>query len=387
MKESNELKCRNLEKELINIYKELHQYPELSHEEVETTKKIKKLLGSAEIEVINLPLNTGLVAQITGKKDFPVIAIRCDIDALPINEETEIEYKSERPDKMHACGHDFHTTAVLGAALLLKEKQKELNGTVKIIFQPAEEISQGANLIINTKVLADVNAIFGIHASPNLSVGEVGIKEGAVTSAVDRFEIEVCGKGTHAAQPHLGIDPIVVSAHIITALQTIISRNVDPFDTALLSITNLHSGNTWNVIPTTAYMEGTVRTLNPKTREFIPKRMKAIAEQIAGAFDATVTFTWFPTAPATNNTTEWVEFSKDIAIKNGLKVKPYAATLIGEDFAFYQELMSGTFIFVGTDQSYPLHHPKFMINTDAILVSSRYLAELAENAMNVVLNQ
>lgn len=370
----------HFEEYLISIYKEFHKNPELSKEEYSTTERIRRYLQEADIEVLDLPLETGLVAQIKGKKDYPVIALRADIDALPIEEETDLDYKSLQNGKMHACGHDYHTTTVLGAALLLKQKQAELNGTVKIIFQPAEEASYGAQCVLETNALSDVKAIFGIHATPSLSVGEVGMIEGPATAAVDRFEIEVEGKGTHAANPHLGIDPIIIASHIINGLQTIVSRNLNPFDTALLSVTHLVSGNTWNVIPTKAYMEGTVRTLNKDTREFIPLRMKQLAEQIAASFGGMAEFRWFPGAPATNNREEWIEFSKKVATDNGLKIKPYAAALIGEDFSYYQEVMGGAFIFTGTDCPYPLHHPKFMVNTDAIYVNARYLADLVEQA-------
>ena len=267
------MNSNHLNQTLVSIYKELHQNPELSFEEYDTTKRLKELLAGADVEILDVPIKTGLVARITGKSDSPVVALRCDIDALPIEEETAAAYQSKNRGKMHACGHDFNMASILGATLLLKEKQKELNGTVKILFQPGEESSNGAEKVLKTNILSDVKAIFGIHATPDLKVGEVGIAEGAPTAAVDRFEIEVTGVGAHAAHPDQGVDPIVISAQIITAFQSIISRNLDPFDTAVISITSLHSGNTWNVIPTHANMVGTVRTLNAKTREFIPNRM------------------------------------------------------------------------------------------------------------------
>jgi amidohydrolase len=264
----------------------------------------------------------------------------------------------------------------------LKEKQQDLNGTVKILFQPAEESSNGAVHIINTDILSDVKAIFGVHSAPDLAVGEVGIIVGPVTASVDRFEIEVTGVGAHAAHPDLGIDPIVISAHIITALQTIVSRNLDPFDTALISVTNLHSGSTWNVIPPTAYMEGTVRTLNAKTREFIPSRMRCIAEQVAAAFGAKAKLNWHPSTPATNNSKVWAEFAKQIAIEKSLQIAPYSVSLIGEDFAAYQEKIEGVFLFVGTGKNFPLHHPKFYVDTNAIIGSVEYFVHLAEQSMN-----
>lgn len=358
-----------------------HKNPELSNEEVETTHHIRKLLEKRNIEILDLPLKTGLVGIIRGKKEKPVVTLRCDIDALPIQEETELAYKSIVPHKMHACGHDFHMTSLLGAAYLLKEREKELEGTVKLLFQPAEETTHGAEPVIATGVLDDADVIFGLHAFPNIKAGSVGVIAGSVTAAVDRFLIDVEGVGCHAAHPHEGIDPIVVCCQLVHALQTIISRNIDPFDPALISVTSIQGGNTWNVIPSSARLEGTVRTLNRDTRALIHQRMKEISENVGKAFNASVTFQWFPGPPATDNDKVWVDFVKHVAGEEGLELVTVRPTLIGEDFAFYQEKIKGVFISAGIGDSYPLHHPRFTVDKSALIVGSKLLNAIARKAL------
>jgi len=374
----------NLEEKLIEVRHNFHKHPELSSEEFETTKTLRKLLNYAQIRILDLPLVTGLVAEITGSKEGPIIAIRGDIDALPIIEETDLEYKSEVFGRMHACGHDFHTTVILGAAYLLKQQEATLQGTVRFIFQPAEEIGKGAEKILTSGALSGVDAIFGLHSSPDLEVGSFGTNVGPLTAAVDRFEIEIEGVGTHASSPEKGIDPVIVAAHIITALQTIVSRNVSAFDQALISVTHVQSGNTWNVIPTTAFLEGTVRTVNAQIREFIPKQMRQIVKGMAESFGATAEFKWFSGPPATNNRKEWVSVALEVAKEQGYVIKKLPQALIGEDFAFYQEHISGAFINIGTGGSHSLHHPKFTVDDAAILPGAKYFAKLAMRALVIL---
>ncbi|MCB2294394.1 amidohydrolase [Clostridium algoriphilum] len=374
----------NLEEKLIEVRHNFHKNPELSNEEFETTKTLRKLLNEAHIRILDLPLATGLVAEITGNKEGPIIAIRGDIDALPIIEDSNLDYKSQVLGKMHACGHDFHTTVILGAAYILKQQEATLSGTVRFIFQPAEETGKGAENVLATGALTDVSAIFGLHSAPDLEVGSFGTKVGPLTAAVDRFEIEIVGVGTHASSPEKGIDPIIVAAHIITALQTIVSRNVSAFDQALISVAHLQSGNTWNVIPTTAYLEGTVRTVNAKMREFVPKRMRQIVKGMADSFGATAELKWYCGPPATNNTPKWTSVALDVAKEQGYVIKELPDTLIGEDFAFYQEQISGAFVNIGTGVSYSLHHPKFKVDDAAILPGAKYFSQLAKRALNIL---
>lgn len=371
----------DLENNLRTVFCKLHENPELSNEEFETTKTLKALLKKVGINVLDLPLKTGLVAEIKGKEDGPVVAIRCDIDALPIDEETSLDYKSKSSGKMHACGHDFHSTSILGAAYLLKERESTLKGTVKILFQPAEESGHGAEQVIKTGALEDVQAIFGLHSNSDLPVRSIGTRVGALTAAVDRFEINVLGIGVHAAEPDRGIDPIVVGANIVTSLQTIISRNINAFDQGLISITHIEGGKTWNVIPKSTYIEGTVRTLKLETRKFIERRIKEIVHGIGQAFGAEIEMVWHPGPPPTNNTEEWTKFSMDVGNELGFQVEELPTGLGGEDFAYYQQTIPGTFIYIGTGRSYPLHHPKFQIDTKALMGTSSYFAALAERAL------
>lgn len=377
----------NLNDELVRVYRELHENPELPNEEFKTTNLIKKLLQDVDIEILDLPLETGLVAQVKGNPKGPIVAIRCDIDALPIQEETCLPYKSKIDGMMHACGHDFHMASILGAAYLVKRHQASLIGTVKFIFQPGEESADGAKRIIATGVLDDVDAIFGIHNVSDSEVGTMGIKTGAMTAAVDRFEIKVTGVGSHAAKPERGIDPIIIASNIVTSLQTIVSRNVGPTEKALLSVTHIEGGNTWNVIPESVYLEGTVRTLDENIRNLICKRMNEVITGIAQSFGGNAELIWHPSSPATNNTEEWVDFSTKLGKRIGYNVKQTSMGLEGEDFAYYQEKIPGAFITVGTGKSYAHHHPQYQVDEKAILNSSKYFAQLAEGALKEILEK
>lgn len=374
----------NLKSELIKTFENFHEHPELSNEEFETTKTLKKLLGEVNIKILDTRLKTGLVAEITGNSKGPVIAIRSDIDALPIEEETDLSYRSKEKGKMHACGHDFHMTSILGAAYLLKLHEDSLKGTVKIIFQPAEETSHGAEQVIKSDVLSDVQAIFGLHDSPELDAGTLGTNVGALNAAVDRFEIKIKGIGTHAAHPENGIDPIVIASNIVTALQTVISRNLSPFAPSILSVTHFEGGNTWNVIPERVYLEGTVRTLTEETRKYIPDKIKKIVEGISEGYGASAEFNWYPGPPATNNSKKWTDVAIKTAEEIGYKVEKISPKLGGEDFAFYQERIPGSFVNIGIGKGYSLHNPKFKVDKSAILRSSQYFEKLAERALDIL---
>ena len=264
---------------------ERHQYPELSNEEFETTAKIREVLEKHHIDILPFPLQTGLVAEIKGLKAGKTVMLRADIDALPIEEESGVEFSSKKVGIMHACGHDFHMSAALGAAILLKQHQNELEGTVRVLFQAAEETGLGALNVLKSGALQNVDAIFGLHNDPTLPVGTVGTKSHALTAGVDRFEIRILAKGAHAARPEDGKDPIVVLAQIISVVQTIISRNITANENAVISITHIESGNTWNVIPDNAYLEGTVRSFNANVRTQIEQRLRMLLQGIATAFD------------------------------------------------------------------------------------------------------
>ena len=356
-----------------------HRHPELSYEEVETTKRLREDLAEAGIEVLDLPLKTGLVAKV-GTGEAPFIALRCDIDGLPIQEESGLAYASEHAGRMHACGHDFHISAVLGSAYLLKAKERELRGTVYLIFQPAEEAPGGARKVMETGVLKDVQAIFGLHTSPLYDVGTLGIRSGAVTASVDKFTVTFHGKGTHAAHPERGIDPIVMAASFVTAAQSIASRNIDPAHPGLVSITHIESGNTWNVIPESSWLEGTVRCLTAEDRKLIKKRIYELAEGQAASFGGHAELTWYAGPPATDNTPDWTDFAIEVAKEAGLDVVPAPVNLAGEDFAYYQEEIPGVFVLVGTGKSPANHNPKFHVDPAALGPAAIYMARLAVEA-------
>lgn len=356
-----------------------HRHPELSYEEVETTKRLREDLAAAGIEVLDLPLKTGLVAKV-GTGEAPFIALRCDIDGLPIQEESGLNYASEHAGRMHACGHDFHISTVLGSAYLLKAQEKDLHGTVYLIFQPAEEAPGGARKVMETGVLKDVQAIFGLHTSPIYDVGTLGIRAGAVTASVDKFTVTFCGKGTHAAHPERGIDPIVMAASFVTAAQSIVSRNIDPAHPSLVSITHIESGNTWNVIPESAWLEGTVRCLTAEDRKRIKQRIYELAEGQAASFGGHAELTWYAGPPATNNTPSWTDFAIEAAKEAGLDVVPAPVNLAGEDFAYYQEEIPGVFVLVGTGKSPANHNPKFHVDPAALGPAAKYMARLAVEA-------
>lgn len=370
-----------LEQKLTDFFEELHSHPELSYEEYETTERIKRELHAAGIEILQTPLKTGVVAIIRGAQPGKTYGLRCDIDALPIMEETELPYKSEIPGKMHACGHDFHTAAVLGTALLLQERKEKLHGNVKILFQPAEESSHGAETVLQTGILSDVEAIFGLHTAAYLPVGTLGIRAGSVMAAVDRFELNITGTGCHGGHPDEGVDTILVAASVIQALQSIVGRNLNPFHTGVVSVTRIHGGNTWNVIPDKVELEGTVRSMDKEDRVFIERRMRGIAENIAAAYGAKAELLWYPGPPATVNEETWSAFAEDVAKECGYEVVPQRNSTGGEDFAFYLEKIPGCFINVGTGVGYPNHHPQFYADEAALAPAAEYFARLLEEAL------
>lgn len=370
-----------LEQKLTGFFEELHMHPELSYEEYETTERIKRELAAAGIEILQIPLKTGVTAIVRGAKPGKTYGLRCDIDALPIAEETDLPYKSKTPGKMHACGHDFHAAAVFGAALLLQERKEELQGNVKILFQPAEESSHGAETVLETGVLSDVTAIFGLHTAAYLPVGTLGIRAGSVMAAVDRFELNITGTGCHGGHPDEGVDTILVAASVIQAFQSIVGRNLNPFHTGVVSVTRINGGNTWNVIPDKVELEGTVRSMEKDDRIFIERRMREIAEHTAAAYGANAELLWYPGPPATVNEKAWSAFAQKVAEESGFEVVPQRNSTGGEDFAFYLEKIPGCFINVGTGVGYPNHHPKFYADEAALTPAAEYLEKLLVEAL------
>ena len=373
---------KELEKTLLELFLQLHAHPELAFEEHASTAAIREILVREGVEILDSGLETGLVARITGALPGPVIGLRGDIDALPIQEETNLPYASEVPGRMHACGHDAHAAIMLGAAILLHRHRDRLRGSVKLVFQPAEENSYGALRVLGTGMLDDAALFLAVHTYPAFPAGVLGIKEGPVMAAVDRFEIHIRGRGSHTAHPHKGVDPVVVQAAIVLGAQSIVSRALDPFAPAVVSITHARSGNTWNVIPETAYLEGTVRTLDPAARATVRARLDALVQQTALAYGAEAELAWHPGPPAVLNDPGLCSEARAVARELGFRVDRQEDTLGGEDFSYFLQDRPGIFLRVGSGGDYPSHHPRFTVDPAAIYPAAEYFAQLAERLLN-----
>ena len=372
-----------MQKKLEEIFEWFHRNPELSYEEYRTTERIRQLLTDAGIEILPLPLETGLAAVIRGEKEAPVQALRSDIDALPIMEETGLPYSSETPGRMHACGHDFHITAGIGTAFLLQERRRELAGTVKLLFQPGEESSLGALKILETDVCDDVQLFWGLHADPTNEAGVIGLREGAVAAAVDRFVITIKGVGCHGAHPDDGVDPIPAACAIVQTLQTIVTRNANAFHPSLISVTRSEAGNTWNVIPETAELEGTVRTMDRADRELFEKKVELIARKTAESYGAQAQVQWIPGPPAVINDEEMAEYAAQTARRLGFSVVPEEQSLGGDDFSFYEEKAPCCYIKIGTGKGQLIHQPGFAVEKSVLAPTAEYLAEVLMNQIKI----
>lgn len=365
--------------QLVTWRRELHQNPELSNHEFATTERITAWLKQADIRILPLKLQTGVIAEI-GQGE-PLIALRADIDALPIEEATLQPFASKNSGVMHACGHDLHTSVMLGVAYRLKAIEKSLKGRVRILFQPAEETFNGAQQLIDAGALAGVKAIFGMHNAPDLPLGTLKTRGGAFYANVDRFSIQINGKGAHAARPHEGIDSVVIGSQIVTTLQTLASRIYSSQESVVVSVTRFTAGNTWNVLPQTVELEGTVRTHNDQIRKEIPSRIRSLIEGIAGAFGARATLNWQPGPPALINTPEWAEFALSVAQESGYNADVATPQMGGEDFAFYLHHVPGAFVSIGSASKFGLHHPSFDPSEEIIEPAVNYFTELAQRAL------
>ena len=356
-------------KKLIDDRHFLHMNPELSGEEFATTEFIKEKLKEHNIKIIETNLKNGVVAEI-GQGDR-VVALRADIDALPIEEESGVVYHSKVKGKMHACGHDFHTISLIGAAILLKENEDELKGRVRLIFQPEEEINSGAVKMIEENVLEGVSCIIGFHNKPDIPVGFIGIKEGPLMAGVEQFEVEIRGVGTHAAAPHNGNDPIVTASQIITGLQSIVSRHISPLETAVVSVTKIEAGKTWNIIPDRVKLEGTIRTFSEKVREETKKLFEQIIKNYSAAVNQEAEIKWISDGSPVDNNEKMAEILKKEISKFAKVIAP-EIMMGGDDFARYQEKVPGLYAFIGTGCPYEWHHPSFLIDDKALSYAINY---------------
>ena len=354
----------------------LHQHPEISENEFETTAFIKKHLKDLGIEPLDYPLKTGVIAEIGSGQ--PIIALRADIDALPIIEKTGLAYASKN-GAMHACGHDFHQTSLLGAAQILKEREAEIKGTIRLIFQPAEENFQGAYQVIEAGGIEGVSAIIGYHNNPHLKPGQIGLRSGAIMAGVEQFEVTVAGISAHAARPDLGVDTVLAITTMIHNLQQIVARTVSPFDSAVLSVTHIDVGTTWNVLPAKGSFEGTIRTFDPKIRLAVINKFTKIVETTAEQFGAQVSIQWgnSPKVTYNNATLTPLIFENSKTFAQVIETLPSTG---GEDFAAYQEKIPGVFAFVGSngaDNAPDWHHDDFIVKDEALPTAVNYFVENA----------
>lgn len=378
---------------LVKMRRYFHQHPELSWKEIETTNAIAKELESMGIPYKKLE-KTGLIATIKGKSDKPVIGLRADIDALPITEVKDLDYKSQNEGVMHACGHDSHITMLLGAAKMLCEIRDQLNCTIKLIFQPAEEIIEGAKSIVDNEEIRSCDNMMAIHIFPYLPVGTISVEAGPRFSSADTIKIKIKGKGGHGSTPSDAIDPIVTASAVISNLQTIASREIKATETCVVSICTFHCGTLSNIIFEEADLSGTVRTFSPEVRERLPEIIERIISNTCKTFRADYEFEYiYGTAPTIND--EASSKRAEIAVKKILGDKglvKHDRITMGEDFSWFLNNAPGYLALVGCrneaeDKAYPLHHEKFDIDENAMVNGSalfvQYVLETMDNIFHM----
>jgi amidohydrolase len=369
--------------------RDIHEHPELLYDVHRTAGFVADRLKEFGCDEIVTGLGqTGVVGVIKGKQpangDIKVIGLRADMDALPVEEATGLPYASKTPGKMHACGHDGHTAMLLGAARYLAET-RNFAGDAVVIFQPAEEGGAGAQAMIKDGLMErfKIDQVYGMHNGPGLPVGSFAIRPGPLMAATDSIDVTIEGLGGHAAKPHKCIDSLLVGAQLVTALQQIVGRNVDPLESAVISICEFHAGNARNVIAQTATLRGTVRTLTPKVRELVEKRVREVVQGTALVTGAKIDLTYTRGYPVTVNhaaeTERAIQIAKDVAGENNVHEMP--PMMGAEDFSYMLEARPGAFIFIGNGDSAGLHHPAYNFNDEAIVYGTSYFIKIVENAL------
>lgn len=378
----------DLADEIASWRRDFHENPEIMYETVRTAAKVADLLRSFGLdEVVTGIGQTGVVGVIRGKNGGSgrVIGLRADMDALPIEEMTGLPYASKTPGKMHACGHDGHTSMLLGAAKYLAET-RNFNGTAVVIFQPAEEGGAGAKAMIDDGLMTRwaIDEVYSLHNLPGLPVGEFAIRKGPIMAATDEFRITITGRGGHAAKPHETVDPIIVGTQIVSALQTIASRAVNPLDSVVVSVTIFEAGTAFNVIPETATLRGTIRSLTDSTRDLAEKRLNDIVNALCTAYGATAEIEFRRGYPVTSNHDDQTDFAVSVAeeIAGPERVQKETEPMMGgEDFSYMLLERPGAYIFAGNGDSASLHHPRYNFNDGLIPAGSSYFVRLVEKAL------
>lgn len=365
----------------------LHEHPETAFEEHWTSEFVAEKLESFGVQVDRGLAGTGVVGILKGARAGDrAIGLRADIDALDIHEQTNKPYASKTPGKMHACGHDGHTTMLLGAAKYLAET-KEFSGTAYFIFQPAEENEGGARVMIEDGLFKKfpMEGVYGMHNWPGMPVGEIGMREGPIMAAFDSLDITISGHGAHGAMPHQGIDPILIACQVVSGIQTIASRNVDPLESVVVSITQFHAGNAYNVIPESAELKGAIRTLNPDVQDLVETGIKQIATSIAAAHGATAEVRYTHGYPATHNAPAETAHAAAIAaiVVGQSAVHTDVSPVMGsEDFAFMLNETPGSYIWLGAgEETANLHSPQYDFNDEILPLGASYWTRLVEGTL------
>lgn len=376
--------------ELIAIRRELHQHPELSFQESETAARVAVQLEKWGISYRLGVGGHGMIADLPGRGPGPVIALRADMDALPIQEESGLAFKSVVPGVMHACGHDAHTAILLGAARLLQSH--DYSGTVRLLFQAAEEVNEGAKAMIKDGALVGVDEIYGLHNLPTLPAGMTATRYGAMMGSVDRIEISIEGRGGHGAIPEQSHDPIVCASAIVMGLQSIVSREISPFEPVVVTVGSIHAGDANNVIPQRAELTGTVRTFDYAVQEAMPERIERIVTRIAESYRCEAKLRYIHQVPVLMNHEECVrhvEHAIDQTIGSARRIKA-APTMAGEDFSIFVKEVPGCFFWLGSgpaknaEHAFGLHHPEYTLNEDCILLGASLLASIALHRLKKV---
>ena len=374
--------------ELTEIRRDFHAHPETAFEERRTSDRVAEILGSLGIEVHRGLGRTGVVGRLRAGSSARAVGLRADMDALHIREENEAAYRSHNEGRMHACGHDGHMAMLLGAAKYLAETRR-FDGTVHFIFQPAEENEGGGRAMIEDGLfkLFPVGAVFGMHNWPGKAAGKFGLRAGPMMASFDIFEVTVTGRGTHAALPHLGEDPVLAASAMVQALQSVVSRNLDPIDSGVVSVTQFHAGDTWNVIPGEAVLRGTARAFRPASQDLIERRVGEICEGVAGAHGVRARVRYErrypPLVNAARETAICTEVLEKLAGKDNVD-RDVPPVMGSEDFAFMLQAKPGCYVFIGNGSGEGgclLHNSRYDFNDEILPLGASYWARLAEHVL------